>query len=194
MFGKSHKKAPVTVNQGGAPETVKPLASLSSGLLARKGGARPAMRPQGYGSLASLATAGDALGWNDMGAAEEVAAPVEASVQTAPIPHVLIEREALKEEIEAAVPEPVAVLDDARPVSLATATRLQRETALVTKKGSKAAFTLRLDADRHLRLRLASATRHRSAQQLVTQALDAFLESLPEVEALARQLPPVKRR
>ena len=26
----------------------KPLASLSSGLLARKGGARPAMRPQGF--------------------------------------------------------------------------------------------------------------------------------------------------
>ncbi len=42
----------------------KPLASLSAGLLARKGAARPAMRRQtqtpGFGSA-------DDLGWNDMG-------------------------------------------------------------------------------------------------------------------------------
>ena len=42
----------------------KAFASLSSGLLARKGAARPAMRPQGFGqSGASL----EDLGWNDMG-------------------------------------------------------------------------------------------------------------------------------
>src|SRR5919206_3593832 len=42
----------------------KPFASLSSGLLARKGAARPAMRPQGFGQ----AGAGlEDLGWNDMG-------------------------------------------------------------------------------------------------------------------------------
>ena len=42
----------------------KPFASLSSGLLARKGAARPAMRPQGFGQGgASL----EDLGWNDMG-------------------------------------------------------------------------------------------------------------------------------
>ena len=35
-------------------------ASLSSGLLARKGAARPAMRPQGF-------TGFEDLGWNDMG-------------------------------------------------------------------------------------------------------------------------------
>ena len=41
----------------------KAFASLSSGLLARKGAARPAMRPQGFGqSGASL----EDLGWNDM--------------------------------------------------------------------------------------------------------------------------------
>ena len=44
---------------------------------------------------------------------------------------------------------------------------------------------LRLDADRHLRLRLASATRGKSAQKLVTEALDAFLKTMPEVETLA---------
>src|SRR3546814_14991576 len=47
----------------------KPLASLSAGLLARKGGARPAMRRQPLGSgPAPLNTGGyDDLGWHDMG-------------------------------------------------------------------------------------------------------------------------------
>ena len=52
----------------------------------------------------------------------------------------------------------------------------------------KAAFTLRLDPDRHLRLRLASASRNRSAQALVVEALDAFLATLPEVDGLAQHL------
>ena len=42
----------------------KPFASLSSGLLARKGGARPAMRPQGFGQIGGNL---EDLGWNDMG-------------------------------------------------------------------------------------------------------------------------------
>src|SRR5215210_184946 len=42
----------------------KPFASLSSGLLARKGAAKPAMRPQGFGSFGSSL---EDLGWNDMG-------------------------------------------------------------------------------------------------------------------------------
>ncbi|MGH6658967.1 MAG: hypothetical protein ACREBK_06980, partial [Sphingomicrobium sp.] len=51
----------------------KPFASLSSGLLARKGAARPAMRPQGFGqSGAGL----EDLGWNDMGF--EAPKPAEA--------------------------------------------------------------------------------------------------------------------
>ncbi|VVT11599.1 conserved hypothetical protein [Sphingomonas sp. EC-HK361] len=173
----------------------KPLASLSSGLLARKGQARPAMRPQGFG-FTSLSHAGDQLGWNDMGHDVASPEPVEA------LPPVLVEREALKEEFTAPVVEPVVVeaptvpvFDAAvRPVSVLTAKRLQRETRAKVKDAGKAAFTLRLDADRHLRLRLATATRHRSAQQLVTEALDAFLKTLPEVEALASQLPPVGRR
>ena len=42
----------------------KAFASLSSGLLARKGAAKPAMRPQGFGQGgASL----EDLGWDDMG-------------------------------------------------------------------------------------------------------------------------------
>ena len=42
----------------------KAFASLSSGLLARKGAARPAMRPQGFGQVGAGL---DDLGWNDMG-------------------------------------------------------------------------------------------------------------------------------
>lgn len=55
--------------------------------------------------------------------------------------------------------------------------------------GKRAAFTLRLDAQRHLRLRLACAVLNQSAQQLVTQALDEMLADLPEIDALAGQLP-----
>ena len=40
-------------------------ASLSSGLLARKGAAKPAMRPQGFTPI-------EDLGWNDMGYAPQV--------------------------------------------------------------------------------------------------------------------------
>ena len=161
----------------------KPLASLSSGLLARKGQARPAMRPQGFhGHGMNL----DDLGWNDMGeetpegvvtALSPSAAPV---TDAAGVPPVLIERELLQQEISAANEVPV------KPVSINTAKRIQRE---VKACKPRAAFTLRLDADRHLRLRLASATRNRSAQALVIQAVDSLLQSLPEVEELARQLP-----
>ena len=42
----------------------KPFASLSSGLLARKGAARPAMRPQGFGQVGNGL---EDLGWDDMG-------------------------------------------------------------------------------------------------------------------------------
>ncbi|WP_242095310.1 hypothetical protein [Sphingomonas sp. CROZ-RG-20F-R02-07] len=171
----------------------KPLASLSSGLLARKGQARPAMRPQG-GSFAATA---DDLGWNDMGA------PVP--IPPVPIPPVLVAREALQEEFAEPAPAPAAapqapptIASDApvavKPVSLATAARIGREAAAKTAKGSKAAFTLRLDADRHLRLRLASAVANQSSQALVAQALDAFLKTLPEVEALVAQLPKPKTR
>ena len=169
----------------------KPLASLSSGLLARKGGARPAMRPQAFTPAAQPGQALDDLGWNDMGGGAPAPEPVQPearpapaaplAVEPAPVPQVLVEREALAHGIEA----PAAV----RPVSVATATRLRRETAHATKS----AFTLRLDETRHLRLRLASALTNKSAQALVTAALDQFLASIPDVDALVAQLPPAKR-
>ena len=159
--------------------TAKPLASLSSGLLARKGQARPAMRPQGFSEMPPVAPPLDDLGWNDMGTAP--LAPVR-SISPAPVaspavlPPVLVTREALRTKVEMT------------PVSLATAQEISRESATMTEKG-KAAFTLRLDGERHLRLRLASAVANRSAQGLVADALDMFLETMPMVEALAVQLP-----
>jgi len=192
----------------------KPFASLSSGLLARKGQAKPAMRPQGFtGGYASLAGGLEDLGWNDMGAAIEPEAdvhPLHENEIVAPpegVPPVLAQRRQLKEEFDPPVIDAVAdahqisvdaptppAFDPApadvvsivrRPVSVATANRLARE----TRHKAKAAFTLRLDEDRHLRLRLASALSGRSAQMLVTEALDAFLQGIPEVDDLARQVP-----
>lgn len=122
----------------------KPLGSLSASLLARKGDARPAMRPLALGTAMAEPVEEDAA----------AVAPVDASVS----------------------------------VTLPTARRIARESAARTRTG-KAAFTLRLDSDRHVRLRLASAMTRHSSQQLVTLALDAFLQNLPEVDALVAQLP-----
>jgi hypothetical protein len=159
------------------------MASLSSGLLARKGTARPAMRPQGFHGYGATGTIDD-LGWNDMGAetAPRPAAAIQPPSIPVPLPPVLIEREELKLEVEA----PRAEAEAPKPVTPRRAARIARETV---SKNPKAAFTLRLDADRHLRLRLASAVTNRSAQHLVTTALDAFLQTLPEVEQLVVQLP-----
>lgn len=153
----------------------KPFASLSPGLLARKGAARPAMRPQ----IQPLHTFHEAtarqlhedLGWNDMG--EDHAAParpadvVALNGGSAPeprVPEVVRQQESIAR----------SVARDAPAQRLAGARR--------------AAFTLRLDAERHLKLRLACTVENRSAQQLVTEALDRFLGEMPDVGTLAAQL------
>ncbi|RYY45331.1 MAG: hypothetical protein EOP59_04660 [Sphingomonadales bacterium] len=165
----------------------KPMASLSSSLLARKGQAKPAMRPQGFVGMAHGTTQDD-LGWNDMGE-EPVAQHDEPQPQPIEKPVVLRQIEAIEEQIAQPVaPKPVPV---AAPKPAAPAAAVRAPRAAISKI-NKAAFTLRLDTDRHLRLRLASAVTRRSAQQLVTEALDAFLDSQPEVEALARQIGPAK--
>lgn len=73
----------------------KPFASLSSTLLARKGTARPAMRPQGFGGFGALQTQDD-LGWNDMGDPHDVHAHHE---EQPAVPPVLMQREALQREM-----------------------------------------------------------------------------------------------
>lgn len=152
----------------------KPMASLSSGLLARKGDARPAMR-RAYVPMTSVASLPvslqneeafeelhDDLGWNDMGEDVHVPAPV-------------VSKPALK---------PVVVRQQERIVKSFKAVR-----ASAQPHKAKKAFTLRLDAERHLSLRLACAVGNRSAQQIVTQALDEFLENQPELAALLAQAP-----
>lgn len=198
----------------------KPFASLSPTLLARKGAAKPAMRPQlqplGHYPAPELTPAdhdephdvrNDDLGWNDMG--ESHGAPETATVLpfvageanfgagsaagplTTGIPEVVRSQDALAGRLEAGRP----AAPPAEPIALA-AHRLSRDAKAVVRRsaladGRRAAFTLRVDSDRHLKLRLACTVRGRSAQQLVTEALDRLFDGLPELDDLARR---VKRR
>lgn len=174
----------------------KPFASLSSGLLARKGAAKPAMRPQGFGSYGGSL---EDLGWNDMGQAEAAlhqpdpallagsAGLTPAPVRHAPEPAVVTHRRTLEQNYAPAEPEPEA--EPAADAPAATIVSLPPRRVRASGARPKAAFTLRLDPDRHLKLRLACAVSRRSAQQLVTGALDEFLKSLPEIEALAERVP-----
>jgi len=209
----------------------KPFASLSSGLLARKGAARPAMRPQGFGQGGQAL---EDLGWNDMGfeppkpaeaprdeshdafgedivehprahptGLTPIASPVhEQQAELADRLYECEEDEETDETVEAyepdaeedPAPEPVVaaqvpVLAPApvRPAAPAAAPARRRAPRARSAPGtkSKAAFTLRLDRDRHLKLRLACAVDGRSAQQLVTDALDQLLQHMPELDSMA---------
>lgn len=163
----------------------KPLASLTSGLLARKGAAQPAMRRPmlGFGRTPMNAAQQEDLGWNDMGfdvepvhePMDEPAAPIGLTpmAPVVPVPPVVEERKVLARRLAA------------KPAKAAKAAPVP----VVTTQGRKAAFTLRLDAQRHLKLRLACAITGRSAQQIVTGALDDFLNDLPEIDRLTQQLP-----
>ena len=85
-------------------------------------------------------------------------------------------------------PEPVTPLLLRRGSTDAPRSRARSKPGLK----EKAAFTLRLDSERHLKLRLACAVRHQSAQQLVTDALDALLESMPDIDDLVSHVPAKK--
>jgi hypothetical protein len=151
----------------------KPLASLSPSLLARKGAARPAMRPQ-------LAISLDDLGWNDHGDEQDVA-------------HAQPEKPVVVQQIEAlaqaVAPFEVEATKPIPPLTMPPPRRLKagREVRSALQDGRKAAFTLRLDSYRHLRLRLACTMEDCSAQALVTEALDRFLADMPGLEDLARK-------
>ena len=82
-----------------------------------------------------------------------------------------------------ALPEHQPVISVARPEAKPSVDRAADK----VPAREKVAFTLRLDKDRHLKLRLASAVTNQSAQRLVTEALDRFLEEHPEVQALSGQ-------
>jgi hypothetical protein len=219
----------------------KPFASLSSGLLARKGAARPAMRPQGFGQIGAGL---EDLGWNDMGfeppkpahtpdpdvehdAFGEVIpthphnlaglTPVDSPVhnqqaeiagrlsaysadesdedevdETAELYEPETEAQEVNEEPTvqpAERPQAIIATKPATAPVSAPAPAMRRQPKPRSAPGSKAkaAFTLRLDSDRHLKLRLACAVNSRSAQLLVTEALDALLDSMPELGAMAEK-------
>jgi hypothetical protein len=171
----------------------KPFASLSSGLLARKGTAKPAMRPQGF---THIATEMDDLGWNDMG--HVAGADDFGQIHALPAEHVPSSISALTPAPRAPAEEP-AVIEQQRKLEssfteepspvVALPQPKRKPLADTVKAKDKTAFTLRLDADRHLKLRLACAVMGRSAQQIVTGALDDLLDSLPEINALAQRVP-----
>ncbi len=210
----------------------KVFASLSSGLLARKGAARPAMRPQGFGQLGGTL---EDLGWNDMGF--EAPKPALTAVRDADhdafgeslpepaIRHPLVGLTPIG-NVPSLVHDQQAELADrfkgydlelgeeeeedssAEPIHFTPAVPALREPANeqvvvkskpVAKRAptpraasgtkAKAAFTLRLDAARHLKLRLACAVTGRSAQMLVTQALDEMLAAMPELDGMAQRAP-----
>ena len=215
----------------------KPFASLSSGLLARKGAARPAMRPQGFGGQVGGGL--EDLGWNDMGfeAPKPVIAPRDDAHDAfgeEVLPHPVrnpatgltpiqspvhdqhaeiadrfgasdadeeivdetaVPFEAPVAKFEAPVAEeiPAPLLATRKPAAAAaapaTAPAPRRAPQPRSARGSKgkAAFTLRLDPDRHLKLRLACAVSSRSAQMLVIEALDGLLGQMPELEAMVEK-------
>jgi hypothetical protein len=207
----------------------KPLASLTSGLLARKGGAKPAMRRQitlsggnDMGQMASHVSGHDDLGWNDMGydvnpdqsaastssdnrpmlspmsSPVQSSAPAASASAAAPVVALYAEdtSEKAAEMVAPALPEVVrqqaALQDHVRTVdqSANTATAAPvRARSPRRHAGAKGtfAFTLRLDPDRHMKLRLASALKNVSAQNMLTQAVDQLLAAMPGLDAVAEQ-------
>ena len=233
----------------------KAFASLSSGLLARKGAARPAMRPQGFGQIGAAGL--EDLGWDDMGFeapkpavvpirdndhdafGDEISEPALRNPLAAltPIASPVHDQQAEiadrfaahdedgededgeyvdetaeiyepgSDEVEFAplslipglpptgtdAPTPVrAPAPSPAPKVQAIVSRAPRPRAAAGSK-AKAAFTLRLDPPRHLKLRLACAVTGRSAQQLVTDALDQMLGGMPELDSMADRAPRGKR-
>jgi hypothetical protein len=162
------------------------FASLSPTLLARKGGAKPAMRPQ-HAALASMTSAEpmaepapehlEDLGWNDMGDGETATASAEV-FQLTPMSRV-------HEETATETPRPV-VREQQEQLAERIVAAPKRVPA--ASRTGRAAFTLRLDADRHLKLRLATTIKGISAQALVTEALDTLLGRMPELDTLAAQV------
>ncbi len=209
----------------------KPFASLSSGLLARKGAAKPAMRPQGFGQMGMGL---EDLGWNDMGHSHQAPTNSYEPREPAPLPEHVPSSIAALTPAPRQSPQPRAAEDEVRPQPVtepapppvveqqraveaafaepeqepaeqepAAAPSVERPEQVRAPRPrmpagrqrsapgdkAKAAFTLRLDPDRHLKLRLACAVTHRSAQQIVTEALDEFLASIPEIDTIASHVP-----
>lgn len=208
------------------------FASLGPSLLARKGGAKPAMRPQvaplGENHTEVAAEQLEDLGWNDMGHDHDGAdiVPINGGMDAddygiGPGPVVRRQQRRLEERLladavmsgpednepeydveaeetygddfaeedygedeaeDAADYAPVYAEPAAKPAAAA------RTRVPAVQSGRRAAFTLRLDTDRHLKLRLAATMQGVSAQVLVTEALDRLLAEFDDLEVIATHL------
>lgn len=103
------------------------------------------------------------------------------------------EEEAYADEYDAAdyaplapAPAPLVVPAKARRAPRAPARSPIRTLTPVTER--RAAFTLRLDPERHLKLRLAATMQGVSAQALLTEALDAMLAEFDDLDVIAAHL------
>lgn len=224
------------------------FASLEPSLLARKGGAKPAMRPQ----LTHLSEAVgedelEDLGWNDMGdddafnsdfdghnaafamasADPESAGPASAGPASAgnvfalpparsnsaharnaanedapgqssnrnasPAASPLLQRQhgedSRSDLADAAMPLPASREQDGEDL-LIQRKLADRSRPRKGRSERRAAFTLRLDAERHLKLRLAATMHNTSAQSLVTDALDSVFAQIKDLDSLAARFNP----
>lgn len=178
---------------------LKGMASLGPLLLARKGTAKPAMRAQldadARGNadqlideLDELAASQEDLGWNDMGESDTGESDTgKEGTEAAPaedlaLPAALAEPAVRRQQVD--------LLHRIADANLAAfqAAENHNNSGAAPETGRRAAFTLRLDEERHLRLRLASTVQGESAQALVTRALDSLLSQMPEIEQLASQV------
>ena len=138
------------------------FASLGPMLLARKGTAKPAMRAQ-LTQNDRVAELGD--DFDDLAESQSDLGWNDMGDDDS-IVHLAVSNDSAHKRT---------------PVSLHAPTQRQK----AADHGRRAAFTLRLDNERHLKLRLASTIQSCSAQQLVTEALDRFLQDIPELDSIA---------
>lgn len=161
------------------------FASLNPTLLARKGGAKPAMRPQNapvpreFREQVGEEELQD-LGWNDLGE--------EASEKGASGNVVALSTEGSIDSSADTDAPAVKHQQEALAARVTTKGSKSKSPSAKIKQTRRAAFTLRLDADRHLKLRLAATMRDVSAQVLVTEALDALLADIEDLDALAARM------
>jgi hypothetical protein len=127
----------------------------------------------------------DDLGWNDWGNGDAVEPSAEAVLpdRTPAAAPVAAPETATKAEAERfddnAMPQVLRQIEQlAWRINQAVATVPQPDEAPI---GRRAAFTLRLDSERHFRLKMATVVLNRSAQVLVTEALDRYLSEIPQV-------------
>jgi predicted HicB family RNase H-like nuclease len=175
------------------------FASLGPTLLARKGGAKPAMRPQ-LAPLPELMTPEadqlEDLGWNDMGGDGEDDFGASAGLAPNVAMHPTARAEARVDDRQGS--EGPLVHRQQQLLAervLADAPAKPRKPAKRSGTAARrAAFTLRLDTQRHLKLRLAATMQGVSAQALVTEALDAMLSEIDDLDTIVARFNDRKQR